>query len=482
MILKGPPFYHHRRAPGLWPWDDFHMGARLLPQDPLLLPPGAELKTNDPELVRAFYGTLFSGWENPALRALPRAGSRVFQLDVSQDKQFQLHTEATLKKEDEAHFGKYLFIDRLSKSVLEILGVQYHVDVEYFRACCDLSVSQSMGENYIQITLPFLRSRVIETRSFSSAWKPSEDLTLDFLGLYLIFGSEESTVVVYHPPVDDKPETGLLEHCQWTIRMGQEPHWRNILRNTHDEMFLVFPALWWVTYAWADALEALYLYLDHMETKVLESPSVQLTQEFHRIRICLLNYKALLEDFLKTISFVTGLKRPRRVHMEPEVHSQLESECSRLGREISRIRDGVEGRNERIKDIMNLVFSHVTIQDSTAMKQISWITMFFLPATFVAGVFGMNVSGLGADVTTLLNYVEIAIPLTVVTIWILVALLPESQARKPLWERFAWPFLLCAQSMWNLMGDIGARIHIPKPKFRKESSESLPLPVMSRRG
>ncbi|KAJ6498754.1 hypothetical protein C8R45DRAFT_1093053 [Mycena sanguinolenta] len=53
--------------------------------------------------------------------------------------------------------------------------------------------------------------------------------------------------------------------------------------------------------------------------------------------------------------------------------------------------------------------------------------MFFIPATFVAGVFGMNVSGIG---TTLLDYVKTAVPFTVVTIWVLLTLLPEYGRRE----------------------------------------------------
>lgn len=62
------------------------------------------------------------------------------------------------------------------------------------------------------------------------------------------------------------------------------------------------------------------------------------------------------------------------------------------------------------------------MRDSAAIKQISYLTMAFIPASFVASVFGMNVVEINPDgLGTLGHYAAVALPLTAVTIWIIVA-------------------------------------------------------------
>lgn len=53
------------------------------------------------------------------------------------------------------------------------------------------------------------------------------------------------------------------------------------------------------------------------------------------------------------------------------------------------------------------------------MKQVSYLTMFFLPSTFVAAIFGMNVSIINDSPHSLAYYFYIAVPLTVITVWIM---------------------------------------------------------------
>ncbi|KAF7344446.1 hypothetical protein MSAN_01926000 [Mycena sanguinolenta] len=423
MVLprQGPPFYHPRRAPGPWSWDDFLYQASA---------------------------------RQPSDRQL--ANCRVLQIDVAEKFQLDVRDEATeLRTESplQNNLGKYLFItgpvwdqggQGFDKGLRDPLKEQYGVDQDFFDACSESSVSRSAhtddrGKSHIRITLPFLRSLFIaKKRSHPQKyswdfpfWRPSQDLELDLLGFYMISSVQKSVIVVYYPKNNFQFDI-LNQHCQWTARMYQEAYWKTIFESPEkaDRTVLIFPVLWWVVYAWSDALGMLYLYLDNLENKVLASPSIKLTQEFHQIRLCLLNYKSLLEDFRKAVELI-------RTKVTPEKRQAFKSECCDMDAEIRRLQEGAAARNERIKDVISLVFSHVTIQDSMMMKQVSWITMLFLPGTFVAGIFGMNVSGLG---TTVLNFVEVFIPLTVITIWVLVALLPTSQI-KSCWGRLFWPFL-----------------------------------------
>ncbi|KAG6889582.1 hypothetical protein C0995_016390 [Termitomyces sp. Mi166 len=87
--------------------------------------------------------------------------------------------------------------------------------------------------------------------------------------------------------------------------------------------------------------------------------------------------------------------------------------------------------------------TQVAVRDSRAMKQVSILTMVFLPASFVASAFGMNITALSAspDIKgTLEHYIEIAIPLTLLTIWFIVASQVDAPVGSRGLQRLVWPY------------------------------------------
>jgi len=131
-------------------------------------------------------------------------------------------------------------------------------------------------------------------------------------------------------------------------------------------------------------------------------------------------------------------------------HGLLLRECGTLLSEVERLERSRDMQNKRLKNVMNLAFSIVNtedskrmqklteaarddnitmkalteaaVSDSAAMKQIAYLSMIFLPASFVAGVFGMNVAEINPGTNgTLAHYAETAMPLTIVTIWLIIA-------------------------------------------------------------
>jgi len=71
--------------------------------------------------------------------------------------------------------------------------------------------------------------------------------------------------------------------------------------------------------------------------------------------------------------------------------------------------------------------------------------MVFLPASFVAAVFGMNVEELVPETKgTVPHYIEAALPFLLLTVWIIIAF--QSRYIFPthvtFWKRLGWPFLL----------------------------------------
>ncbi|PPQ80936.1 hypothetical protein CVT26_014746 [Gymnopilus dilepis] len=165
-----------------------------------------------------------------------------------------------------------------------------------------------------------------------------------------------------------------------------------------------------------------------------------LTRELHIIRAHHLHYQSLLDDFSKHIHFIRDTHNPALEHLSEADRSFnkriMDRECANLLSESKRLTAELHMQERRLKNVMGLVFSSVNItdsrymrqmteaavRDSAAMKQIAYLSMVFLPASFVAGVFGMNVSEINpGTLGTMARYVEIALPLTIATIWIVIA-------------------------------------------------------------
>jgi len=216
-------------------------------------------------------------------------------------------------------------------------------------------------------------------------------------------------------------------------------------------------------YAWDEALENLYEHICSLESRVISTAEMPLTRELHIIRAHHLHYLSLLDHYTKHIIFIRSTPNPAMdgIDEADRLSSEklLNRECDNLMNEIKRLNSELSMQERRLKNVMALVFSSVNItdsrymrqmteaavRDSAAMKQIAYLTMVFLPATFAAGVFGMNVNEITPDTNgTLSQYFSLAVPLTILTAWIIVAFQskyifpPETSFMK----RLAWPLFL----------------------------------------
>jgi len=87
--------------------------------------------------------------------------------------------------------------------------------------------------------------------------------------------------------------------------------------------------------------------------------------------------------------------------------------------------------------------------------------MIFLPASFAASIFGMNVVEInpqgGTAITNLSQYVALTLPLTILTAWIIIAfqskyIFPEGTS---FYKRLGWPiFIMDAISRKRLGGKL----------------------------
>ena len=125
------------------------------------------------------------------------------------------------------------------------------------------------------------------------------------------------------------------------------------------------------------------------------------------MRAHLLHYTSLLRDFSKSIEFVLNTANPAMDSnnitdaMREADKKLLEKECGNLLSEVKRLELQRGTLDERVQNVQRLVspdiwifldvlqteiqvFTSVNIEDSKAMKRLSYMSMIFLPASFVA--------------------------------------------------------------------------------------------------
>jgi len=240
-------------------------------------------------------------------------------------------------------------------------------------------------------------------------------------------------------------------------------YWQSMFQKSQDPTLVLLTFIWHAMYAWDEALENLYEHICSLESRVISTTEMLLTRELHVIRAHHLHYLSLLDHYTKHITFIRDTPNPAMdgINEEDRISSQklLNRECANLLNEIKRLNSELSTQERRLKNVMALVFSSVNItdskymrqmteaavRDSAAMKQIAYLTMVFLPATFVAGVFGMNVSEMTPSTNgRVWQYLALALPLTIMTAWIMVAFrskytFPQGTS---IWKRLAWPVYL----------------------------------------
>jgi len=391
-----------------------------------------------------------------------------------------------------------------------MLGAKFNIEPFFWSSSINWIPSRFQEDlqagkgDHITITLTFLRSTKgiyhqsagrQSTHSFSSVAVSEDRLTvteqmidtqaplrlrssrrvliLDLLSVHLIRNVDGNTIISYHPTM--KHPTTVAKYLHDRIRYaGQSVYWQSIFQKSADPTFVLITFIWHAMYAWDEALQHLYNHICWLETKVINTSNMQLTQELHIIRAHHLHYSSLLEDFEKTVIFVRDTHNPAMESLpkkEREYSAHLmKRECANLLSEINRLEMGRTMQDKRLKNVMNLVFSRVNIddsaqmrqmteaavKDSAAMKQIAYLTMVFLPASFVAGIFGMNVTTFVPNTGgTIPHYLAVTIPLTTITVWVVMAfqskhLYPDGTS---LWRRFGWPVQLCL----NLLGTTSKR-------------------------
>ncbi|KDQ62117.1 hypothetical protein JAAARDRAFT_30021 [Jaapia argillacea MUCL 33604] len=441
--------------------------------------------------------------------------STIYKVDVTQTGLFEGYSDHRCHRGQEESFWesiqqerpmdirlRTLFVHNMSLPVLQMLGTKYNVEPFFFSSSLNWIPSRYQewdppGEaDHITITLTFIRTRTTQTDGKPSSHSRSkvqarsrslflaEDealidtqtplfltsktgvshLQFDLLALHLIRKPGLNTIISYHP--DEKWQTTSADRLRSLVcGASQSVYWQKIFEQSDDPTFVLLAILWYAVYAWDEALSVLYEHITSLESRVISTNDMQVVRELHKIRAHLLHYESLLIDFKKSVTFVLETPNPTMEGgpFEEEPFKQrakyskhlMRRECNHLLSEIERLESSRNRQVLRLKNVTDLAFATVNIEDTAAMKQISYLTMFFLPATFVAGIFGMNVIQLNSAEGvrgTLGHYAVATVALTLFTIWIIVALersnFVHGRGReKSIWIRLWWPILYLSRRL-----------------------------------
>lgn len=370
-----------------------------------------------------------------------------------------------------------LFVDNMSGPVLQMLGARFNIEPFFFSSSLKWIPSRFQEEivkgvgDHITVTVPFIKSidireahrrkhgdllgadesqdtlalttKRIDTQEPLNLNSVKKSLVLDLLSFHLVRNIKGSTLISFHPSTGPMPTKA--HHLQIRARFaGQSVYWQSMFQRSPDPTLVLVCFIWHAIYAWDEALESLYQHILSLESRVIETSSTQMTNELHSIRANHLHYSALLDEFTKNVDFICESENPFMTyanfkstpHVIEENKVLIARECKNLNQNVQRLKNELHQQERRLKNVMNLVFSSVSIKDSqhmrqmteaavrdsAAMKQIAYLTMVFLPASFVATAFGMNVNEINPGSGTKISiYVAVALPLTVFTAWIIIA-------------------------------------------------------------
>ncbi|KAF9501509.1 hypothetical protein BDN71DRAFT_1492179 [Pleurotus eryngii] len=363
-------------------------------------------------------------------------------------------------------------------------GVRDHITITLMfirsiKAPIDVLTPAADYDSYIKKIPPLEVKNVIDTQAPLVLRSVNKVLMPDILSIHMIRDGPNTTLISYHAPPQYRTTSCRQLHSR-VFNAGQSVYWNKIFQKSPDPTFVLLALLWHVLYAWDEALQTLFQHIYWLEASVFTSDT-DLTQELYIVRASLLHYSALLEDFRKSVRFVMDTPNPALIskltaEQREESQQLMAKECNHLLAEIERLQKGRSMHDDRLGNVMNLVGRHTrdmegstdinkafatvnladskrmqdmtvaTVRDSSVMKQISYLTMVYLPASFAASAFGMNISEIVPDTQgTLGRYFATTIPLTLVTICIIMMLRAKDRSDDPsasIWTMLWWPSVL----------------------------------------
>ncbi|KAK2462780.1 hypothetical protein APHAL10511_005171 [Amanita phalloides] len=397
-----------------------------------------------------------------------------------------------------------IFVDGISGPTLKMLGTIFDIEPFYFSSSIGWtpsrfqeSLDRDLKSDHITLTLRFVSkipkpvqkheptSKIgVGKRSRIDVYEPLilGDCALqpDLLAFHVVRSKGNNTIISYHCS-ERYGSTSAADLCTRLQLVARSVYWSKIFKEYLDPTFVVVSMLWYALYSWDEAMQGLYDKICKMESQVMGTldpyQMTTITNELHGIRAHMLYYRSLLADFQKAVTFVLKTHNPAMedAKNKEEMQKVMQKECDHILHGIRRVEKDCEMQDLRLKNVMDLGFSRLNIEDSrqttklteaslrdsAAMKQISYLTMVFLPATFTSSVFGINVVEINPTSNPRLwAYIATAVTITFITIWLVGAMqLPymahdvnpsaaQAQGQNGYkWSRLWWPVILIQTSL-----------------------------------
>ncbi|KAK9458485.1 uncharacterized protein V1516DRAFT_143201 [Lipomyces oligophaga] len=155
-------------------------------------------------------------------------------------------------------------------------------------------------------------------------------------------------------------------------------------------------------------------YIVELQVDVLTSPSVAHTRDLH---ILSEELSMLRMTLLPIYTLVQTLRDHAKVGAEITLAGGRISEFAKLylsdvADHVLSFTDNIDLMRHTTENMINLIFNTMSVQENEAMKQLTIVTIIFLPLTFLTGYFGMNFVEFGALENTTMYFWSIAIPVT----------------------------------------------------------------------
>lgn len=208
----------------------------------------------------------------------------------------------------------------------------------------------------------------------------SEDdriLLQDLLAIHIHRTPTTSTIISYHPS-SELQRTSAKRLQSLAQRTGDSVYWSKIFNRSKDPTFFFLAILWYALYAWDEAFEVLYSYINALvgnsvsqffvpsltplqESKVLVDNDIELTRELHKLQAHLLYYQQLLRDFRVSVEFVRDTPNPAMIDLENNPDERTASadllykEVKNLTTEIDRLTGQRQMLSDRLQNVIHLV-------------------------------------------------------------------------------------------------------------------------------
>ncbi|KAG2067601.1 hypothetical protein BDR04DRAFT_1144244 [Suillus decipiens] len=381
-VVPGP-IYRHAAPSGPWPWMNL----------------GVESNTTDTTVVdKSWKGYLQNQFRNWTPEQVKR--NTIVKSSQDQDDFWGL-----LQRERPENIRvRSLFVDDLTQPVLRMLGAKYDIEPFFFTSAINCIPSQYQEASHHggdpEVTTPLTNSSSIDPEP----WGFVNDSPIDIqapvstsdgrmlfidLAIHMVRDVKTNTIISYHP--ESAGDLTSAKHLHSLIQLaGESVYWQKIFKMSKDPTFLFLVILWYALYAWDESLDLLYQYVGELELQVLHLDNISLTHDLYVLQARLLHYQSLIHGFEVSVTFIETTPNPAMESYDKatkdESDALMKRECKNLLGEIDRLERRRKMLSKRLKNAMDLAFAIVNAEDSRRMQRFSYLTMVFLPASFIARI------------------------------------------------------------------------------------------------